>query len=82
MITSLDKVDNEIEIWKALFDDHIVRLYEIIDDPDHDYLYLISELGDMGTIMTYNEERHFIRNQTIITHLTNTLNLSNLPKLQ
>ena len=62
MITNLDKVDNEILIWRSLMNDNIIRLYEIIDDLDHDYIYLISELGDMGTIMNYNEERNFVRN--------------------
>jgi hypothetical protein len=40
-------------------------LYEIIDDPDHDYLYLVSELGDMGSIMKYDEENQFKRDQKV-----------------
>ncbi len=76
MLTSYDKVEQEIEIWKELAkhnNKHLIRLYEVIDNPDHDYLYLISELGDMGTIMTYNSKNMFERNTKIMDHLSKTL---------
>ena len=58
-----DAVQSEIAILKKLviyeimadliIQDHpnIVRLYEIIDDPKHDKLYLITELVKNGTIL-------------------------------
>jgi len=48
MINNLDKVYNEIEIWQQANHPNIVKLYELIDADDHDYMYLIIELADFG----------------------------------
>jgi len=54
MITNYDKVQNEIEIWTQLNHPYIAKLFEMIDDEQHDYLYLIIELADMGQIANWN----------------------------
>ncbi len=54
MINNLDKVYNEVENWAKLNHDNIVKLYEIIDAEDHDYLYLVLELADMGQIASWD----------------------------
>lgn len=54
MINNLDKVYNEIEVWTQLNHPYIAKLYEMIDDDSHDYLYLILELADAGQIATWN----------------------------
>ena len=48
MINNLDKVYNEIEIWRQANHPNICKLYELIDAEDHDYIYMIIELADMG----------------------------------
>ena len=62
MINNLDKVYNEIEIWTTLNHPYIAKLYEMIDDDNHDYLYLILELADHGQIAKwdFNKERYVI----------------------
>lgn len=66
MINNLDKVYSEIEIWTQLNHPYIAKLYELIDDDNHDYLYLILELADMGqiAIWDYKSER-YVRNEAI-----------------
>jgi len=42
----LDKVYNEVELWAQIANPNIIKLFEIIDAEEHDYLYLILELAD------------------------------------
>jgi [calcium/calmodulin-dependent protein kinase] kinase len=46
--TALDDVYKEVEIMKRLDHPHIVKLYEIIDDPNSEKLYLIMPVADYG----------------------------------
>ena len=48
IINNLDKVYNEVEVWAGIQHPNIVKIYEIIDNDDHDYLYIILELADLG----------------------------------
>jgi hypothetical protein len=50
MITNLDKVYNEIEVWGRINHSHFVKFYELIDADEHDYMYLILELADLGQL--------------------------------
>jgi serine/threonine protein kinase len=43
-------VETEIAVLKLLDHQNIVRLYEIIDDPKHDKLFLITEFVTNGTL--------------------------------
>lgn len=45
-----NSVETEIAILKKMDHPHIVHLYEIIDDPKHEKLYLITEFVTNGTI--------------------------------
>lgn len=54
MINNLDKVYNEVENWAKLNHENIIKLYEIIDSEDHDYLYLVLELADLGQIASWD----------------------------
>lgn len=56
MINNLDKVYCEIELWTLMNHPYIVKLYEMLDDDNHDYLYLILEMADHGQIATWNFE--------------------------
>ena len=54
MINNLDKVYSEIELWTQLNHPYIAKLYEMIDDDNHDYLYLILEMADLGQIANWD----------------------------
>ncbi len=49
-------VIQEIEILKYTHHQHIIKLYEVIDDPKSNLVFLIMELAENGPIMTFNEE--------------------------
>ncbi len=48
IINNLDKVYNEVELWAQVAHPNITKIYEIIDAEEHDYLYVILELADLG----------------------------------
>eukprot|EP00744_Colponema_vietnamica_P005920 GILI01008625.1.p1 GENE.GILI01008625.1~~GILI01008625.1.p1 ORF type:complete len:570 (+),score=96.26 GILI01008625.1:118-1827(+) len=53
IISAWDKVMQEVSILKSINNPHIARLYEVIDDPESDYLYMVQE--NAGTpIMQWN----------------------------
>ena len=54
MISAWSKVEEEMEIWKKLFNKHIIRLYEITDDYNDDYIYLTTEYAKYGIIADYD----------------------------
>lgn len=67
MINNLDKVYMEIELWSQLNHPYVAKLYEMIDDDNHDYLYLILEMADMGQIATWDfTEERYLRNEAIV----------------
>ncbi|CAH0765585.1 unnamed protein product [Bemisia tabaci] len=47
----LDKVYREIAVLKKLDHPNIVKLVEVLDDPDEDHLYLVFELLERGEVM-------------------------------
>mmetsp|Transcript_10551 Transcript_10551/g.15428 ORF Transcript_10551/g.15428 Transcript_10551/m.15428 type:complete len:621 (-) Transcript_10551:32-1894(-) len=46
-----ESVLQEIDIMKRTRHPNIIRLYEVIDDPDHSKLYLIIEAAQQGTVL-------------------------------
>ena len=66
MINNLDKVYSEIEIWTNLNHPYIAKLYEMIDDDNHDYLYLILEYADLGQIANWDyKAESYVRNSNV-----------------
>ena len=47
----LEKVEKEVAIMKKLEHDHLVRLYEVIDDVEDDALYLFMEYVELGPVL-------------------------------
>ena len=47
----------EIDVQKKLCHHNIVRLFEVIDDPAEDKLYMILDYCPNGEIMSFNEEK-------------------------
>ena len=55
---------NEIEVWAKINTDSFIKIYELIDSDDHDYLYLILELADLGQIASWDYKQElYIRNE-------------------
>lgn len=47
----LQKIYREIAILKKLDHPNIVKLVEVLDDPDEDHLYLVFELLERGQVL-------------------------------
>eukprot|EP00743_Colponemidia_sp_Colp-15_P008186 GILK01008878.1.p1 GENE.GILK01008878.1~~GILK01008878.1.p1 ORF type:complete len:336 (+),score=50.16 GILK01008878.1:40-1047(+) len=56
IITSWDKVVSEITIHRRLQHPNITSIYEVMDDLDHDKLYVVLELAELGPVMRWNED--------------------------
>ena len=74
IINNLDKVYNEVEVWAQLAHPNIVKMYEIIDAEEHDYLYIILELADMGQLAKWDFEKEvYRRNEKIEAQIVSIL---------
>lgn len=52
--TALDEVFREIDIMKQLSNPNIIRIFEVINDPDSDKLYVIMPVADYGDCITWD----------------------------
>lgn len=78
MINNYVKVQSEIEIWTTLNHPYIAKLFEMIDDEQHDYIYLIIELADMGQIAVWNfKTERYEHNQQIVKFVLEHLKMHN-----
>lgn len=74
IINNLDKVYNEVELWAQISHPNIIKMYEIIDAEEHDYLYIILELADLGQLARWDFEKElYHRNEKIIECVLNWL---------
>ncbi|KAJ3161718.1 hypothetical protein HDU86_006488 [Geranomyces michiganensis] len=53
----IDLVRSEMAILKKLDHPNVVRLYEVLDDPEQDSLYMVFELCEKGAIMDVSQDR-------------------------
>ncbi|RCI02639.1 hypothetical protein CU098_008623 [Rhizopus stolonifer] len=53
----LELVRGEIAILKKLDHPHVVRLYEVLDDPSGDSLYMVFEMMHQGVLMTIETDQ-------------------------
>ena len=77
MINNLDKVYNEVEVWNKINHENFIKIFELIDSEDHDYLYIILELADLGQLASWDYKKElYILNEgiftSILTHLKDT----------
>ena len=64
--TALDEVYQEIAIMQKLDHQNIIRLYEVLDDPLQDKLYLVMPVADCGEILELDDEKlHFVPNKKV-----------------
>jgi serine/threonine protein kinase len=67
IITNLDKVYDEVELWAQISHPNITKMFEIIDDDNHDYLYVILELADLGQLAKWDfKQEVYHRNEKIM----------------
>ena len=59
--TALQQVEREIALMKKLTHPNIVALYEVIDSPESDMLYMVLEYMPLGEILTYQNDGTFRR---------------------
>lgn len=45
-------LEREVAIMKKIDHPHLVKLYEVIDDPDDDKIYMVMEYMQKGSIMS------------------------------
>jgi serine/threonine protein kinase len=74
IINNLDKVYDEVEIWASVSHPNIIKIYEIIDAEEHDYIYIILELADFGQLAKWDFEKEiYIRNEKIVQNILERL---------
>lgn len=59
--TALQQVEREIALMKKLSHPNLVNLYEVIDSPESDMLYMVLEYMPLGEILTYRNDGTFRR---------------------
>lgn len=59
--TALQQVEREIALMKKLSHPNLVNLYEVIDSPESDMLYMVLEYMPLGEILTYQNDGTFRR---------------------
>ncbi|XP_068173727.1 calcium/calmodulin-dependent protein kinase kinase 1b isoform X2 [Antennarius striatus] len=62
-VLPLDKVYKEIAILKKLDHHNVVKLIEVLDDPDEDGLHMVFELMPKGPVMEVPTDEPFIEEQ-------------------
>jgi [calcium/calmodulin-dependent protein kinase] kinase len=61
--TALQQVEREIALMKKLSHPNLVPLYEVIDSPQSDMLYMVLEYMPLGEILTYQNDGTFRRKE-------------------
>jgi serine/threonine protein kinase len=59
--TAFEQVEKEIALMKKMHHPNIVSLFEVIDSPESDILYLVMEYMPLGEILTYQNDGTFRR---------------------
>ena len=75
-VNNLEKVYNEIEVWTKCLHPSIVRIYEMIDSPDHDYLYIIMQIAELGQLASYDmDNKLYVRNKEIVEYVLDIIEM-------
>ncbi|KAJ1910748.1 hypothetical protein IWQ60_010490 [Tieghemiomyces parasiticus] len=74
-IDPLAPIKREVAIFKKLRHPHIVRLYEVLNDPDQDALYMVYEMCERGPVLDMGRDRTAapLSEPTARTYFTMTL---------
>eukprot|EP00531_Pseudo-nitzschia_arenysensis_P014922 CAMPEP_0116118300 /NCGR_PEP_ID=MMETSP0329-20121206/2029_1 /TAXON_ID=697910 /ORGANISM="Pseudo-nitzschia arenysensis, Strain B593" /LENGTH=642 /DNA_ID=CAMNT_0003611915 /DNA_START=13 /DNA_END=1941 /DNA_ORIENTATION=- len=66
--TALQQVQREIALMKKLTHPNLVRLYEVIDSPETDILYMVLEYMPLGEILTFREQDGTFKRSESLRH--------------
>lgn len=55
--TALDEVYKEIEIMKRLDNPNMIKICEVIDDPNSEKLYIVMPVVDYGDCIEWDENK-------------------------
>jgi len=66
--TALQQVEREIALMKKLSHPNLVRLYEVIDSPETDDLYMVLEYMPLGEILTFRDENGTFKRSESLQH--------------
>ena len=73
MASNWEFVYNEMLIHYSLKHDNIVRLWQILEDDDSDKWYLIMDIAEYGSLMTWDDDTNSFKKkhqvETFITKL-------------
>jgi serine/threonine protein kinase len=59
-------VYSEIEVWGRVNHAFCIKFYELIDSEEHDYMYLILELADLGQLSHWDYKQElYVRSELI-----------------
>lgn len=73
MSNALEKVFTEINIWSRIKHPNVVQLYELIEQHDHDNLYLVIEFCHLGQISDWSQEdKTYTRSSKIFDYILET----------
>lgn len=61
--TALMRVEREIAIMKKLCHPNLTMLYDVLDSPESDMLYMVLEYMPLGEILTYQDDGTFRRKE-------------------
>mmetsp|Transcript_4074 Transcript_4074/g.11684 ORF Transcript_4074/g.11684 Transcript_4074/m.11684 type:complete len:813 (-) Transcript_4074:85-2523(-) len=66
--TALQQVEREIALMKKLCHPNLVRLYEVINSPKSDSLYMVLEYMPLGEILTFQEQDGTFKRSESLRH--------------
>ena len=74
MLTNLDKIYEEIDVWRLLKSSWVITLYEVIDDEEYSKLYMIMEFADIGQPMEYDWDKNtYFRRESVVAFILKTV---------
>lgn len=59
--TALEQVEKEVALMKKMHHPNLVSLFEVIDSPESDILYMVIEYMPLGEILSYQDDGTFSR---------------------
>jgi len=58
MKNALEDIKMEIAIMKRLDHPNIINMIEIIDDPNHEKIYMVMDYAEPGSVMDWNQSKN------------------------
>lgn len=66
--TALDTVKREIAVMKKINHPNLIKLHEVIENPDNDKIYLVLDFCEQGQLIEWNENKNKYSLKSQISH--------------